>query len=457
MNKKLVITVFGASGDLFKLKVLPALFELFKGGVLGSDFAIVGFSRTDYSKEEFHSIIRETLDGGDGSDEFIENIFYCKGDYSNLSHLEKFIGDTIGRDLAIRHIFYFSVPPTVYKTLIGQVGENFQGFDSRNLQLVFEKPFGADKAGAEELFHFVNLYFKEDQVYLLDHYLGKFGVQSLLGFRNSNLFLGGMMNPELISNIQISVLEEVGVEDRLGYFDEIGILRDMVQSHILQMLSFICMDIPLDKSIRSLAREKNNILESIKFIAEKESIVFGQYDGYAKSNSDTETFIALKLFLDKQNWYKTPIFIRTGKKLKAKETYVAIEFKKFPFQKKSEPRGRLIFYIYPEVRIEFQMYNVFNKSFGQSVKIGSNLDCNHSDFCMSEHAVLLKEILEYNAYNFLTFPEVISSWKLVDDILKYRSDSQNNITLYKYDSKCVGPEEADKLTGKYDFQWFNTN
>ncbi|MBI2634451.1 hypothetical protein HYW82_02135, partial [Candidatus Peregrinibacteria bacterium] len=353
---------------------------------------------------------------------------------------------------------YFSVPPIAFKDIIRNLGETKSKTD--DIRLILEKPFGEDTKSATELFHFTARYFDEERVYLLDHYLGKSAVNSILHLRHSNRLLNLMIKGPEIANIQITAFEKIGVSARTGYFNKVGTIKDMIQSHLLQTLALVAMSIPITENATSLHREKYAILSALKFIESEENIVLGQYKSYTKEkdipkNSRTETFAALRLFIDRESWHKTPIYIRTGKKLHEKHTYIVIELKKFSFQPKDEEPNRVILELQPNEKINIRLVNrLGTASRYQEITTSDSLACEGDD-CLPEHGLLLLDVMRHRRVNFLSFPEIIASWEITDQILK--CIKRKNIKIEKYSDGSDGPKSQNNLTNLDRFKWFDVH
>ena len=461
-----IISIFGASGNLAKIKIFPMLYELMSKQMFPKEFYILGYARSGLSQEEFKEIVSKSIKDhyrGTVNNKVLNNllshIFYYAGKYDKKDDyvgFRKYIGK-ITKNKRLIHIAYFAVPPVVFEPIIQNLGETRKS-KNEDLRLVLEKPFGDDAASAKDLFHFVSRYFEEDQIYLLDHYLGKSVVQSLLTLRHSNRILNLIMKGSEVANIQITGFEDVGVGDRVGYFERVGTLKDMIQSHLLQVLALIAMDIPITEVSSSLHREKQNILSAIKFPRSKKNIVLGQYESYkihkgVPKKSKTDTFAALRLYIDRQSWYKVPIYIRSGKMLHEKHTYVVIELKKFPFQTASEPPNRIVIEFFPEEKLNIKLVNKQgHTSHYQDVTTSDTIACE-GDSCLPEHGVLMLEVLAKRKRHFLSFPEVIATWELIDSIIKFIRRCCDKPEVYKDNSK--GPKSQNKLTEMDGFKWFD--
>ncbi|MEK7672561.1 MAG: glucose-6-phosphate dehydrogenase [Patescibacteria group bacterium] len=461
INKPFTLVIFGASGDLAKLKLFPALYSLMEQKKLPEKFQIVGYARTKMSNKEFQKEFEESIKSATKTDAKIlkdlsGKVSYFSGQYDDIKDFQK-LREYLKALKFETKLAYFSVPPVVFKDIIKNLGET-QPSKNEDLRLIIEKPFGKDTHSANDLFHFTARYFEEQNIYLLDHYLGKSAVQSLLHLRHSNRLLNIMMKGPEISNIQITAFEKIGVNMRAGYFDQVGTMKDMIQSHLLQILALITMSIPITENPESLHREKYSILSALKFIENKENLVLGQYQGYKKEtdvpkNSQTETFAALRLFIDRESWYKTPIYIRTGKKLHEKHTYIVVELKKFAFQPPDEEPNRLIFELQPDERLSIRLINKQGDSMqSQTITTSDSIACS-GDECLPENAQLLLDVLQKRRLHFLSFQEIIATWELTDSIQKFRAQKKPKLEIYKDGTE--GPNSQNKLTAMDGHKWFD--
>ncbi len=462
-----ILTIFGASGDLAKIKIFPALYAMVEDGKLSREFFIIGFARTPKThaafQEEFEkNVIAHSPRKVDRAllKKLVNRVHYFTGEYDRAEDYEKFT-QFVGKQLphkSFQHIFYFSVPPTMFRLIIQNLGESRLHVKNKDLRLVIEKPFGEDAASALELFHFVARYFKDEQIFLLDHYLGKPAVQSIFHLRHSNRLLNQMFKGPEIANIQITASQDIGVEDRVGYFDQVGMLKDMVQSHLLQVLALITMSIPVtDRSI-SIQKEKYNILSSLNFIPRPQNVVLGQYRSYRKlrkvpKNSTTDTFTALRIFIDRESWWSVPIFIRTGKMLNKKCTYVTVELKKFAFQKKGDEPNRIIIELQPDEKITIKLINKHRGGAEQQEVITTDSIACEAAQCLPEHATLLLDVLNGDKTYFLSFPEIIAAWQVIDTVLEVVR--KNKIKTEQYADHSEGPHTQHALTQLDGFSWYD--
>jgi len=467
IKESFIFTIFGASGDLAKLKLFPALYSLAEQHRLPKDYYIVGFARTSKTEKEFRKEFEDSVKKAKGKvidnkilKELSKNVHYFTGQYDDIESFKKYRKyiNTLTKNKDLTHLTYFSVPPQTFKSIIQNLGESRKS-KNEDLRLIIEKPFGKDTKSANELFHFLARYFSEDQIYLLDHFLGKSGVQSILNLRQTNRILNLLLKGREIANIQITASESIGIKNRVGYFDEVGIVKDWIQSHLLQLLALTTMAIPVTIATESIQREKYAILSAVTLPPGPDNIVIGQYDGYKKEkgvpkDSKTATFIALKLFIDQNEWYKVPIYIRTGKRLNKKHTAVTVEFKKFPFQQKDEEPNLLNIEISPEEKLTIQLINTYRSghSSHETISTSQSIACN-GDFCLPEHGLLLLDVIRKNKCNFLSFPEIIQSWRVTEAICnKLKS---KNIKLKKYKEGSKGPENQNNIPEKDGFKWHN--
>lgn len=466
IQKPFILIIFGASGDLAKLKLFPTIYSLAEQNMLPDEFQIVGYARSKMTQQEFKKEFEKSLKEARGKNldstlvkKVLSRVSYFQGQYSekeDFQKLKKYL-KTLNKNPKITKVAYFSVPPTTFKDIVQNLGET-KDSPKEDIRLILEKPFGQDAASARELFHFVARYFDEEAIYLLDHYLGKTAVQSLLNLRHSNRLLNLMMKGPEINNIQITASENLGITNRIGYFDQVGTIKDMFQSHILQILALIAMSIPITNDAKSLHREKFNILSSLKFIEGKNNLVLGQYESYQQEkdvpkNSNTETFAAMRLFIDRESWYKTPIYIRTGKKMSKKATYIVIELKKFGFQSKDEEPNRLIFELQPEEKINIRLVNKheFSSTY-QNISTSHSLSCEGEE-CLPEHGLLLLDVMRKRRLHFLCFEEIIASWEITEEILNYIQTAK--VKVEKYPNNSTGPTSQNALTETDGHKWFN--
>lgn len=467
-DKNFSLIVFGASGALAKYKIFPALYELALEGRMPDEYNVFGFARSELSNEDLRQIFRESVEKKykDFDPKIVEmvaeKIFYFKGEYDvDESYLDflNFIEGIEGENEERVRLAYFSVPPVVFEPIVKGLGENFKK-SFVPIRLILEKPFGDNYESAKDLKNVLTRYFNQDEIYLLDHYLGKEGVFNLLALRYANPIFSYLLQGQNISNIQISALEEVGLEGRAGYFDQVGTLKDMVQSHLFQILAFLTMPIPRQFTTELVHKAKTQLLSSLYFDNEVGDFNRGQYESYlaedgVDKNSETETFVALKVGLDNEEWGGVPIFLRTGKNLAKKWTGVVIEFKPHKNQEKFgiDNINRLLIQIQPQEKVEFFMYTKRGGDEMEFVPLTTGKPIYCTGDCMSEHGRLLLDVIKGSRLLFLDFPEIYESWRVVDGVKNCFKSNKSKLTNYRVNS--FGPEEADELIQKYGFEWFN--
>ncbi|MEI7741093.1 MAG: hypothetical protein WCJ29_01160 [bacterium] len=463
----MTLTIFGASGDLAKLKIFPSIYRLAEFKRLPDNYAIVGFARSSKTREEFQAEFAGSVRAAYGDSvkeavlaDLLNHCWYFAGQYNDVENFKAyrdFLKTIPGFESRLTHLAYFSVPSLVYKDIIANLAAIYEKND--DLRLIIEKPFGTSTGTARELFHFASQYFAEEKFYLLDHYLGKTAVRSILRLRESNRILSHMMHGHEISNIQITAFEPFGVKERAGYFDQVGMLKDMVQSHLLQLLALLTMSLPITQDYESLQRERETMLGAMHFSGAKRNIVFGQYDSYAQekdipAKSETETFVALRLLVNRLDWHRVPFYIRTGKMIgKQKSTYAVVELKKFDFQKADEKPNRIIFEFFPEERITVKLVNRVGETESyQDLSLTQSIFCSLEEGCLPEYATLILDVLRGEKKFFLSFPEIIAQWKIIDGI-------KNGVELHdvppeKYSNGSTGPISQNELPASDGYSWY---
>jgi glucose-6-phosphate 1-dehydrogenase len=486
------VILFGASGDLAKRKVIPAMYDLASHNALGPRYAIVGFARTAMTEESFRTSLGEAaktisevgpIDPKQW-DAFASNLYYCPGDYANpdayaqlakrLSALET------SKNLGSNRLFYLSTPPEVYPQLVEQLGRaGLARPASPNswVRIIIEKPFGRDLASAKALNEIVLNVFDEKQVYRIDHYLGKDTVQNLLVLRFSNGIFEPLWNRNYVDHVQITASETLGVERRGGFYETAGALRDMIQSHVLQLTSLVAVEPPAAFDANAVRNEKLKVLQSIrpfnlKMVAD--AIIRGQYapgklgdkpvPGYREEpgvspTSKTETFVAGKLLIDNWRWAGVPFYIRTGKRLAKRSTEIVIQFHCAPhivFREREVQPNRLVLNIQPDegVSISFGA-----KRPGTEMSIGNvTMDFSYregfGDTTRSAYATLVNDCLRGDATLFDRGDTVEAAWSLVDPILDVWSAART-ATVPQYPAGSWGPREADLLLERDGRRWYN--
>jgi glucose-6-phosphate 1-dehydrogenase len=354
------IVIFGGTGDLTHRKLMPALFSLYCQGLLPNGFAVIGVGRSQYSDDEYREEFRRTLAESGALDEFpcawedfAAALAYVSADFSDPQAYggiaKKLQWADDNRGASGNRLIYLAVPASGYEQIVERLRKSgLAKSDSGWTRIIVEKPFGSDLESAKKLNAHLLRSFHEDQIYRIDHYLGKETVQNILVFRFANSFLEPIWNQKYVDHVQITIAETLGVEERGAFYDKTGALRDIVQNHALQLLSLVAMEPPASLDAKDIRDEKHKVFESVRRVSEEEVEHFavrGQYGpgsffgesvrGYRAEenvdpNSNTETFVALKLFVDNWRWSGTPFYIRTGKRLSRRATEIAVQFKEVP-------------------------------------------------------------------------------------------------------------------------------
>ncbi len=477
------LIVFGASGDLSKRKLIPAIANLFKRGLLDNGFFFLGCGRTEMSDEDMRKIASDSVKGILEDDKkFISNFYFISGDYSDsnfynkiknkLADIEKTYPQKMDR------VFYFSLPPTLYGQVadnLGKAGLNKNG--EKFVRLIIEKPFGRDLATATVLDNNLNKWFAENQIYRIDHYLGKDTVQNILMFRFANSIFEPLWNRNYIDNVQITIAESLGIESRGGYYDKSGAIRDMFVNHMLSMLSLVTMEPPTSFGAEHIRNEKVKLLSSIRpfdLSPWNEDIVIGQYAagnidgkdvaGYHKEanveeNSKTETYIAARLFVDNWRWKDVPFYLRTGKRLAKRVTEIAVTFKKVPHSMFASaginelPPNILVLKIQPHEGMSL-LFEA--KRPGAKLCIGTlNMDFNYAEIFGTDtpdaYQRLLLDCMLGNQTLFTRIDDVKIAWRLIDNILNLRK--QQEIEPFNYPAGSDSFPQADSLIHKDGRSW----
>jgi glucose-6-phosphate 1-dehydrogenase len=480
-TKNQMLIIFGASGDLTARKLIPAIFQLYKDRDLPENYVILGTSRSEMSDGQFRNNV--CLENEHFNDEdkgliqsFADKIFYqsiegYEDDYSALS--DRIHKLNIKYRTESNYIFYLSTPPKVYKNIaqkLGQAGLNdeSEGFT----RLIVEKPFGYDLKTARALNKDLQEYFKESQIYRIDHYLGKETVQNLLVTRFSNSIFEPLWNRNYIRHVEITNAESIGVEKRGGYYDKSGALRDMFQNHLLQVVSLVAMEPPLEATAEEIRNEKVKALKALRIMNDEQTLydntIRGQY-GAAEINGEkikgyreeegvdpeslTETFAAIKFYIDNWRWKGVPFYVRTAKRMPTKVTEVVIHFKSTPHSLfvGANKDNKLIIRIHPDEGI---MMKFGVKVPGQGFIVEeANMDFYYSQLTrnrvMGAYERLLLDAMQGDATLYARGDEVEAAWRFVDPILDYWQNGKD-VRMYGYAAGVWGPENSDELIeGEY--------
>jgi glucose-6-phosphate 1-dehydrogenase len=486
------LVVFGASGDLTHRKLLTGIFKLFSQDLLSENFYVVGCGRKAFSDEDFREKAKQSIreNAGvlsmDGLEAITNKFYYLDGDYNDADFYQRIKAKLAELNQAHRvHgsvIYYLAVPPSLYAPIAGHLGSEglacpAEPATKEQVKLVLEKPFGKDLQSAAELNHSIARYFSESQIYRIDHYLGKETVQNILMLRFANAIFEPVWNRNFIDNIQITIAETVGVEHRAGYYDTSGALRDMFQNHMLQMLTLVAMEPPISFEADRIRDEKVRLLRSIRpFDLNRldEFWVRGQYGpstiggktvkGYLEESgvnplSKTETFVATKLCIDNWRWQGVPFYLRTGKRLAAKNTEIAITFKKIPYSMFSSvglddlPANILVFRIQPEegISLSFQAKRPGSKLCISTLNMNFSYESLFSVHLPDPYKRLLLDCMVGDQTLFTRQDDVEVSWQLITPILK--AWEMEDSSPHPYAAGCESFAEADRLIEADGRQW----
>ena len=471
-----IIVIFGASGDLTKRKLIPAIHQLFINHLLPADFAILGTSRTQLTDDEFRQRMKEFLPSDDESiSKFLEKIYYQTIDYNRNEDYLKLRNrlDNLTQELHIpaNYLFYLSTPPDLYdvipeKLAFAALNTQSDGFK----RVIIEKPFGNSLKSAISLNISLLKNYEESQIYRIDHYLGKETVQNLMVTRFANGIFEPVWNRNFIERVEITSAESLGVEGRGGYYDHSGAMRDMVQNHLLQVAGMVAMEPPVVIDADAIRHEVMKVFQSLRPIKPEEIqkyVIRGQYTastikgepvvGYREepgvdSASHTETYVAMKFFIDNWRWAGVPFFIRTGKKLPTRVTEIVIEFKPTPhhlFDKNGYDKhlsNQLIIRIQPDegILLKFGM-----KEPGAGFKVNQvNMDFHYSDLANIQlpaaYERLLLDCLMGDATLYSRGDTVEAAWNFIQPILDAWA-KDHSIPIYGYPAGTWGPYESDEL------------
>jgi glucose-6-phosphate 1-dehydrogenase len=489
-----VFFIFGATGDLAKRKLYPAFYSLYKEGKLPERFAVVGLARRPKTKEQFRSdllssIVEFARYKVDAEDEawgrFVEHFEYLALDINDVQGFQKLkdVSERLERQFDIKgnRLFYLALAPELF----GNVAQNIRqgGLLEGNgwHRLVIEKPFGYDLESAGKLNRQIGEVFREDEIYRIDHYLGKEMVQNIEVVRFANAFFEPLWNNKYIANVQITLAETVGVEERGGYYDHSGAIRDMGQNHMLQMLTMMAMEPPSRLLPEDIRDEKVKVLRSLRVYNNRDevraNVVRGQYtDGVLRGKplkayraedsvdpeSVTETYFGARLFVDNFRWAGVPFYIRTGKRLPVKTTEVVVEFKNMPENVHLAKRTKL--------QPNLLVFRV-NPLEGIYIKINAKQPGSDSmvipvamDFCQScqvglntpeAYERLLYDAARGDSTYFTRWDEVSLAWRFVDGILDAWQEDSKDLGLYP--AGAWGPEAMDRLLAADGFHWWPVN
>jgi len=483
-----ILVIFGASGDLSHRKLIPALFSLHVQQLLPPNFMVLGVGRTAFSDDQYRAEMRRSLyrfvpaspdEDVRERDCFVQRLTYLTlrtedgADYACLrSRLEALQNEF---HIPPNVVYYLSTPPELSRQIPGFLaGQELHREENGFKRIVIEKPFGTDMASALELNTLLKSNFREHQIYRIDHYLGKETVQNVMVLRFANEMFNSVWNYRYVDYVEITAAESIGVEKRAGYFDHSGLIRDMIQNHLLQVLAIVAMDPPQRFNADCVRAETMKVFRSIRPLtpAQMESdVVLGQYTASkirgeatpayrdepgVAPDSRTETYAAIKLFLDHTNWYNVPFYLRAGKRLPTRVTEVVLHFKRSPHPIFGAVEGvehnKLVIRIQPDegILVKFGFKDPGN---GFQVK-NVNMNFHYSDLANTRvpdsYERLLLDCMQGDSTLFAHGDAVEACWKFIDPILQYKDISGR---IFGYPAGTWGPKESDALMEKDQRSW----
>jgi glucose-6-phosphate 1-dehydrogenase len=489
--KPTIFVIFGGTGDLNMRKLGPALYNLCSNGYMPEQFSVIGTARREYTDDQFRDILKEGVSSfsrnGKVKDEnwaeFSTNVHYTPVDVSapdTFSGLKSKI-DTYKKEFGPETLvmYYLAVAPNLFPIIANLLSEYQLVGNEETCRIVIEKPFGRDLETAKALNQLLTSIFTEKQIYRIDHYLGKETVQNIMAFRFANSLLEPLWNRTYIDHVQISVTEQLGVGDRGGYYDGAGALRDMIQNHILQLLCLIGMETPINFDADEIRNKKVDVLKAMRPFSPEDirlSTVRGQYTrgwvegkevpGYrhekdVQPDSNTETFAAMKFFVDNWRWQGIPFYVRTGKRLFQTSSIISIQFKDVPHQvfpsavTENWQQNRLIISIQPEMSIRLQV---------QAKRPGLAMVLNPVDMVFDykgtyssdtpeAYETLLLDVMTGDQTQFMRADQVESAWELLMPVIK-AWESKKSLSFPNYTADSWGPETAEALIARDGFHWF---
>lgn len=476
MSTPTSIVIFGASGDLTRRKLIPALRGLAEAGALPECWEVIGFGRHEMSDEAFRASLEPEEGGGEGWRDFAQRLHYQHGGYADPEGYE-----ALGRRLdafeeecgvepgAGNRLYYLATPPDVFPRVAEALAAAGLERGGGWRRLIVEKPFGTDLESARTLNERLLRVFREDQIFRIDHYLGKETVQNILAFRLGNGIFEPLWRRQYVDHVQIVVAERLGIEGRGGYYDRSGALRDMVENHLLQLLALTAMEPPGTFTADAVRNEKVKVLQCIRPLTPEEMdrcVVRGQYRGYREEegvapDSRTETYVALRLSIDTWRWAGVPFFLRTGKELAERRTEISIQFRQPPLTLFASARGSarapmpsvLTLRIQPDEGISLR---VGMKPPGagmrlEPVELGFSYAERFGDGVPDAYARLLLDALAGDATLFIRRDEAEAAWRVVTPILEHWAESDGSPEPYEPGS--WGPPGADSLVGDEGCAW----
>lgn len=469
------IVIFGASGDLTRRKLIPALYNLARKQRLNSAYQIIGVSRSPLSHEEFRAhllesareFIPEDLEAATW-EKFAQHIYYYAGDGTqedSLRGLKDFLAER--EDEGANRVYYLSTAPSLYAPIAKNLGAHDMARAEKGWRrIVVEKPFGYDLATAHELNEQLQSVFDEEQIYRIDHYLGKETAQNVLFLRFANILFEPIWNRNYIDHMQITVSETVDVGHRADYYDQSGVMRDMFQNHLLQLLALVTMEPPNTFSADEIRDERVKLLRAVRPVALADT-VRAQYDGYAQARgvapgTQTPTYAALKLHIDNWRWQGVPFYLRSGKALKNKTTELSVHFKEPARMVFAQPRNGevetniLSLCIQPDegAHLMLQAKRPDTRELATVRMEFHYRDSFHRDSMPEAYERLLLDVLLGDASLFIRSDNIEVAWKIIDPILEGWEDAKQALPLAHYTRGTWGPAEADEMLDIDGRQWW---
>ncbi|MBT2686689.1 glucose-6-phosphate dehydrogenase [Bacillus sp. ISL-47] len=482
----MTFVLFGATGDLAKRKIFPAFYNLFLDQKLPDTISIIGAGRGNMSDSAFQHYVEEAIITFSRRSildcsslrKFIESIRYCSLDAVNTKDYKVLLQMVKQREEELNipenRMFYLSVAPEFFNVIASNIKVSGLGSAKGWKRLIIEKPFGHDLKSAQMLNEKLCKSFEEKEIYRIDHYLGKPMVQNLEALGFANPVLQSLWNHQYIANVQITASETIGVEDRAGYYDQAGALRDMFQNHMFQLLMMTAMQIPKNISAEGIRYEKKNVMEALRPLKKeniKTNVIRGQYGpgeihgepvlGYldepgVEASSATDTFVAARLWIDNDSWSGVPFYIRTGKRMREKSTRIVIEFKnplkdRYGTQREGTAPNLLVIEINPNesVSLQFNSKNPLNN--GRIEPVYADFSAKRENI-PEAYEILLYDAMRGESTFFAHWNEVEMSWKWVQSILE--AIEENLVPLHDYPSGSMGPESSHQLLAEDGFKWW---
>ncbi len=475
------IVIFGASGDLTSRKLIPALYQLFRKKRLPAETRIVGFSRTEFTHDAWREQLTQTTQEFAGKDfspetwrEFSQSIFYHAGDIGQgegFATLAKALTELEGNSDATR-VYYLSTAPQFYAEAVGRLGAAGLANESHGARrIIIEKPFGTDLASAKALNESVHQVFAERQVYRIDHYLGKETVQNLLVLRFANAIFEPIWNRNYIDHVQITAAEEVAVGRRGGYYDKAGVLRDMFQNHLLQLLMVTAMEAPVRRTADAIRDEKVKVLQAIRPLTPSEvaqATMRGQYRGYrdepgVAAESETATFATVRLGVDNWRWQGVPFYLRSGKWMSCRTTQIVIQFRQPPYMMFEDGKAamheanKLVIQVQPAEGIQLHLQTKVPDA-GMKLRLTDldfRFDRSFAGVMPEAYERLLLDAINGDASLFARSDEVELAWGIIDPIHQaWQSTHQPPVCTYE--PGLWGPSESTDWIEAQGRSWFDT-